>query len=126
MEKNVKAIVEWASHDDKECHPSVEELIPRPSKCGPNSFALKIKGDSMEPDYPDGSVVVVDPAREPRHNSDVVVRLNGEMEATFKRLKIDGSWLYLHPLNDRYPVIPLEGHDFTICGTVIWVGREVK
>ena len=103
-----------------------EEIIPCPTKCGPDSFALRVKGDSMSPDYLDGSVIVVDPGREPRHDADVVVRLNSDMEATFKRLKIDGSRWYLHPLNDRYPVISLEGKDFTICGTVIWVGREVK
>ena len=80
----------------------------------------------MSPDYQDGSVIVVDPSREPRHDSDVVVRLNSDMEATFKRLKVDGSRWYLHPLNDRYPVISLEGKDFTICGTVVWVGRDVK
>ena len=102
-----------------------EEMIPCPSKCGPLSFALMVKGDSMEPDYPDRSVIIVDPEREPRHNSDVVVRLNGEMEATFKRLKIDGPRWFLHPVNDRYPVLPLEGKDFTICGVVVWVGREV-
>ncbi len=71
-------------------------------------------------------MVVVDPDKEPRHNSDVVVRLNGDMEATFKRLKIDGSRWFLHPINERYPVIPLEGKDFTICGVVVWVGREVS
>ncbi|MHB8370637.1 MAG: LexA family protein [Leptospirales bacterium] len=102
-----------------------EEVIPCSSKGGPHSFALRVKGDSMEPDYPDGSIVIVDPDREPRHNADVVVRLNGEMEATFKRLKIYGSRWYLHPLNDRYPPLPLEGKDFTICGVVVWVGREV-
>lgn len=116
---------QWAEVSDN-FHPGDgEELIPCPSKCGPRSFALRVKGDSMSSDYPDGSVIVVDPDREPRHDSDVVVRLNSDMEATFKRLKIDGPRWYLHPLNDRYPVIPLEGRDFTICGVVVWTGREV-
>ncbi|BAM06253.1 LexA family protein [Leptospirillum ferrooxidans] len=115
----------WCAIPDNYPPGHAEEMIPCPSKCGPHSFALRVKGDSMDPDYPDGSIVIVDPDKEPRHNSDVVVRLNGEMEATFKRLKIDGPRWFLHPVNDRYPVLPLEGKDFTICGVVVWVGREV-
>ena len=117
---------QWAEVMDNYPAGQGEDVIPCPSKCGSHSFALRVKGDSMEPEYPDGSVVVVDPDKEPRHNSDVVVRLNGDMEATFKRLKIDGSRWFLHPINERYPVIPLEGKNFTICGVVVWVGREVS
>lgn len=116
---------QWAEVSDNYPPGHGEDIIPCPAKCGPHSFALRVKGDSMSPDYPDGSVIVVDPGREPRHDSDVVVRLNSDMEATFKRLKIDGSRWYLHPLNERYPVISLEGKDFTICGVVVWTGREV-
>ena len=117
---------QWAEVSDNYPPGQGEDNIPCPSKCGPHSFALRVKGDSMEPEYPNGSVIIVDPDREPRHDADVVVRLNSDMEATFKRLKIDGPRWFLHPLNDRYPVIPLEGKDFTICGVVVWMGREVS
>lgn len=115
----------WSPPIDNYSTGDADDYVPCVVNCGDRSYALKVKGDSMSPEYPDGSVVIVDPSREPRHNADVIVRLNGEMETTFKRLKIDGSRWYLHPLNERYPVIPLEGKDFTICGTVIWTGREV-
>lgn len=117
---------QWAEVSDNYPPGQGEEIIPCPAKCGPHSFALRVKGDSMSPEYPEGAVIVVDPDREPRHNSDVVARLNSDMEATFKRLKIDGSRWYLHPINERYPVIPLDGKDYTICGVVVWVGREVS
>lgn len=103
-----------------------EERILVTVNVGKNAFVAQVKGDSMAPEYPDGSVIIVDPAQEPRHNADVVVRLNEEAEPVFKRLKIDGSRWYLFPLNERYPTIPLEGKDFTICGVVIWMGRKVK
>ena len=80
----------------------------------------------MLPDYPDGSVIVVDPDVSPINNDDVVVRLNSDMEATFKRLKVDGSRMHLQPLNDQYTPIPLDGKDFTIVGVVIWMGRETR
>ena len=103
-----------------------EEMVPCPIKGGPHTFALRVKGDSMLPDYPDGSVIVVDPDVSPLNNDDVVVRLNSDMEATFKRLKVDGSRMHLQPLNDQYTPIPLDGKDFTIVGVVIWMGRETR
>lgn len=117
---------QWAEISDN-FHPGDgEDLIPCSSKCGPRSFALRVKGDSMEPDYPEGSVIVVDPEKEWRNGSDVVVRLNGEMEATFKKLALDGPRTYLKPINERYPVLDVTGKDFTICGVVVWTGREVS
>ncbi len=46
-------------------------------------FALRIEGDSMEPDFKEGDIIIVDPELEPVPGEFVVAK-NGDNEATFK------------------------------------------
>jgi len=71
----------------------------------PHTFALRVVGDSMEPDFPAGIIVVVEPGMDPLPG-DYVVAKNGD-DATFKQLVKDGADYYLKPLNPRYPIKPL-------------------
>ncbi|MCL2310785.1 MAG: XRE family transcriptional regulator [Proteobacteria bacterium] len=74
-----------------------------------STFALRVKGDSMEPDFPEGVIIVVEKELEPHPGDYVIVRSGAteRTEATFKQLVRDGDDLYLKPLNDRYPIKPL-------------------
>lgn len=83
-----------------------------------NSYALTVRGDSMEPLFPEGSIIIVDPDRQATHGSFVIARIDDSGEATFKQLVIDGGLTYLKPLNDRYPIIRID-RDSTICGVVV-------
>ncbi len=74
---------------------------------GKNVFALKIKGDSMEPEFKEGEIVIVNPHVEAKSGDYVVVK-NDEEEATFKQLKVYGETTVLHPLNPKYPDIELK------------------
>lgn len=94
-----------------------EEYATTTKKTGPNAFALKISGDSMEPLFPNGGTIIVDPSVEAKNGSYVVVRLEGTHEATFKQLVIDGGHSYLKPVNPRYPLMPING-EASICGVV--------
>ena len=94
-----------------------EKLIPVTQKVGPNAYALRVQGDSMEPRFPNGSIIVVDPAVEPHSGSYVVVRLDDAELATFKQLAINGGEHYLKPLNPAYPVLKIE-ENATLCGVV--------
>ena len=61
-------------------------------------FALKIVGDSMEPEYSDGDTVVFLKTPEFNSGQDCCVRINGS-DATFKRVTIREDGLMLTPLN---------------------------
>lgn len=87
-----------------------------------HTFALRVRGDSMEPTFPDGCVIVVEPEKSANHGDFVVVRQNGD-EATFKQLIHDGASKYLKPINSRYPIMELKP-DATICGVVVQMGRN--
>jgi len=94
-----------------------ERWIDTTKRVGRSAFALRVRGDSMEPRCPDGAVIVVDPEREAVNGSLVVVRLQDDAEATFKRLVIEGGRRFLAPLNPRYPVIEITG-PAVVCGVV--------
>ena len=83
--------------------------------------ALRVEGDNMQApegdSFPRGAIICIDLEAEARNGSYIVVRREGENEATFKQLVIDGDRQFLKPLNPRCPIMevtePLE-----ICGVV--------
>jgi len=83
-----------------------------------HTYALRVMGDSMAPDFPNGSILIVEPDMEPQPG-DYVIAKNGDDEATFKQLIKDGADYYLKPLNERYPIKPLGQYQ------VIGVVREL-
>lgn len=97
-------------------HPGdAEEWIDTTAKVSEQSFALRIKGDSMtnphgSPSLPEGSLAIIDPNAHCDNGNIVVARLEDSMEATIKKLVIDGGQRYLKPLNPAYPTIPINGN----------------
>lgn len=83
-----------------------EEWIDATCPVNRYTFALRVVGDSMEPDFPAGTILIVEPDLSPEQN-DYVIAKNGDGEATFKQLTRDGADWYLKPLNSRYPIKPL-------------------
>ena len=83
-----------------------KELISTSVPVKRYTFALRIVGDSMEPDFQEGMILIVEPELEP-NPGDFVIAKNASEETTFKQLVKDGSDWYLKPLNDRYPIKPL-------------------
>lgn len=88
------------------------------------TFALRVEGDSMEPDFKEGMVIIVEPELDPLPNDFVIVK-NGNEESTFKQLVKDGSDWYLKPLNDRYPIKQLTA-DMRIVGVVRAVEKRFR
>lgn len=112
---------EWCEVIDTFQPGDAEEWLLCPKKHGPSTFALRVRGVSMEPKYRDGAIIYVDPDISPDHLKNVVVRLNGDSEATFKQLVIEGDKRFLRPLNPDWPGPKLIeiNDDATICGVVI-------
>lgn len=88
------------------------------------TFALRIEGDSMEPDFKEGDIIIVDPELEPIPGEFVVAK-NGNNEATFKKYRptftdLTGRQHYeLVPLNDDYPTINSSDRPLKIIGVMI-------
>jgi SOS-response transcriptional repressor LexA len=81
-----------------------EHWVKKPPKpCGPQTFALRVEGISMEPKYQEGDIIYVDPERTATNGKDIVIRLDDRNEVMFKRLVIEGRRSYLKPLNRLWP-----------------------
>ena len=85
----------------------------------PNAYALEISGDSMEPVFRDGDMVIVSPAAPIRRGDRVVVRtMRGEVMA--KQLaRRSARRIELRSLNPAHP-----DHSFDL-GDVAWMHRIV-
>lgn len=113
---------EWQAIDDPLEPGEGHEMIECYSPVGPNSFALRVCGDSMTnphgtPTFPDGTIIIVDPGTQARSGMFVIARLEEDEEATFKQMVVDAGQTYLKPLNPRYPIIAVD-RPMRVCGVV--------
>lgn len=107
----------WSEVTDPFAPGEYEARVAATKVHSPRSFALRVIGDSMEPEFPEGIIITIDPLRAAQHKSFVIVRQNGDTEATFKQLMIEGGRRYLKPLNQRYPIMEMS-EDAVIVGVV--------
>ena len=82
-----------------------EEISADMLKGGKQYFGLKIKGDSMEPDYLDGDIIIFQKQDDCENGDDCVVMVNGN-DGTFKRVFKNENGIILQPLNNKYQPIP--------------------
>ncbi|MBF0283861.1 MAG: LexA family transcriptional regulator [Magnetococcales bacterium] len=101
----------------------VEVWVPVTRKIGKTAFALSVSDDSMEPEFLEGDIIIVDPDAVPEHRKYVVVRLPGELKTTFKQIIMDGGRRYLKPLNTRYPITEIN-ESAVIKGVVVSKYKE--
>lgn len=69
-------------------------------KGGKEYFALKLDGDSMEPEYHDKAIVIFLKTSDCESGQDCCVRING-FDATFKRIKKQENGIMIIPLNEN-------------------------
>jgi SOS-response transcriptional repressor LexA len=80
-------------------------------------FALRVQGDSMEPEFIEGEIIIINPHIDVSPGDYVVVK-NGKGEATLKQLKKYGNTYVLHPLNPKYQDMEVKKGEFHIIGPV--------
>lgn len=115
----------WQEVVDVETASDAERWILCPVPHSSKTFALKVVGQSMQNpgdrhSFDDGDIIHVDPEVPAENKSLVVVQINGDTEATFKQLIIEGGQHFLKALNPAWPnrIIQMP-EDSRICGVVI-------
>ncbi len=96
-----------------------EERVPASLSVSRKSFALKVRGESMAPSFPEGSIIIVDPEREARQGNAVIVQVLSQPEVIFRVYLKEGTETFLEPVNARYPLTRLEKGEFKILGVVV-------
>lgn len=104
-------------------HPGEGERIHTTYRVRKHTYALRVTNDSMEPKFPDGAIIIVEPEEHAQPGKFVVVR-RGDGKATLKQLVQDGDTLFLKPLNPRYPIMEITP-DTVFCGVVKRVEFDV-
>ena len=93
------------------------KTCPQARRC---DFALKVRGDSMEPYYYDGDIVFV--KEQPSLDNGQIGIFIYEDEAYIKKYSVQEDGVYLISLNKIYPPIKIdENNTFKICGLVLTV-----
>jgi len=81
-------------------------------------FAMQVLGDSMEPEFPDQCIVIVEQAERCSHGMYVLVEVEGER--WFRQYRVDKQGREgLIALDRRYPEIDLTGRAWKVMGVII-------
>lgn len=86
-----------------------EEIPVEMLKGGKQYFGLKVKGNSMEPEYLDGDTLILEKADDCESGDDCVVMVNGN-DGTFKRVFKNENGIILQPLNSAYSPMVYNNH----------------
>ncbi|MDC4552790.1 XRE family transcriptional regulator, partial [Acinetobacter baumannii] len=87
-------------------------------------FSVIVQGESMEPDFKEGDMLIVDSSISPKPGCFVIAH-NGSHEATFKKYRVlshdeFGRDIFeLIPLNKDFPILSSINHDIRIIGIVV-------
>lgn len=98
------------------------------------SFAFRLRGDSMEPTFSQGDIIVIDPTLRPVPGDFVIAqRCDGtEVESTFKKYRARGvdregrEIFELVPLNADYPTLYSDREQCEIVGVMVEHRRRYR
>lgn len=83
-----------------------DDYVRCPDLHDPNAFAVRVVGDSMQPKFSQGDIVVFSPALEVHNGDDCFVRFGMPHETTFKRVFFEADDIIrLQPRNEQYSPI---------------------
>lgn len=107
-----------------------EEIPSDMLKGGKQYFGLKVKGNSMEPEYLDGDTLILEKADDCENGDDAVIMVNGN-DGTFKRVFKNENGVILQPLNPTYsPMVysneQIENLPVRIIGVVEEIRRKKR
>lgn len=87
-----------------------DDYIRCPDLHDPNAFAVRVVGDSMEPRFREGDIVIFSPAAEVHNGDDCFVRFAMPHETTFKRVFFEAeNKIRLQPRNEKYSPTIVDG-----------------
>lgn len=107
-----------------------EEIPADMLKGGKQFFGLRVKGDSMFPDYLDGDTLIIEKTEDCESGDDCVVMVNGN-DGTFKRVFKNETGIILQPLNPTYAPMVYSNEQILslpvkVLGVVVELRRKKK
>ncbi len=105
-----------------------DDYLACPDLGDADAFAARVIGDSMEPQYREGDVIVFSPAAPTPDGSDCFVRLERDQQTTFKRVFFEGEddrLIRLQPLNGKYEPRVVDREEVAGLYAAVYVMRRV-
>ena len=107
-----------------------EEIPASMLKGGKQYFGLRVKGNSMSPDYIDGDTLILEKSDTCENGDDCVVMVNGN-DGTFKRVLKNTNGIILQPLNSEYTPLVFTNEQISdlpvkILGICVEIRRKKK
>ncbi len=90
-----------------------------------DTYAISVRNETLNPRFPQGTVLIVDPTVRAEDRDYVVVQTQGQRIATVKQLLLDGQDMYLKPLNPEFQTTMLGG-EHTILGVVLQARTDTR
>jgi len=88
-----------------------DDYVRCPDLHDPNAFAVRVVGDSMEPKFYEGDIVIFSPAAEVHNGDDCFIRFAEPHETSFKRAFFEpDNKVRLQPRNEKYSPLIVDGH----------------
>jgi SOS-response transcriptional repressor LexA len=97
--------------------PSWPKLAPKPGpmptistdiELSQYSYAVAVRDTTMEPRFPEGTILIVDPDLQPNNLDFAIVHIEGSHLPNFKQILIDGEHTILKPLNSDFKTLLLD------------------
>jgi len=87
-----------------------DDYVRCPDLHDSNAFAVRVVGDSMEPKFCEGDIVIFSPAAEVHNGDDCFIRFAMPHETTFKRVFFEpDDAVRLQPRNEKYSPTIVDG-----------------
>lgn len=93
---------------------------------GREYFAVKVRGNSMEPEYRDGDTVIVQKSPTCDSGDDCIVRIDGDESFLRRVIKSDLTTVILKPLNGSYSPMVFTGSPAEPPISIIGIVRELR
>jgi phage repressor protein C with HTH and peptisase S24 domain len=97
--------------------------ISLPEVGDPNAYALEISGDSMEPVFRDGDIVIISPSAPVRRGDRVVVRTKGGEVMAKELLRQSAKRVELASLNPAHPNYSFDLEELTWMHRIVWASQ---
>jgi len=99
------------------------DLVKFPEIRDENAYALEVAGNSMEPMYREGDILIVSPGAEIRRHDRVVVKtLEGQILAK-ELLRKTATQIELYSLNPEHPTLSFTLQELDWIARIIWASQ---
>lgn len=89
------------------------------------AFAIYVKDSTMLPRFPEGTLLIIDPALEAQDKDFVIAIPKAQKNASFKQLLIDGDDIYLKPINPDFNTLQIDS-ETKVVGVMIQARMDFR